>query len=641
MYKPRIAPYGEWTSPITADLIVSQSIGLGAVTLDGDDVYWSEGRPAEGGRVVVVRRTPDGTVADLNPPPFNARSRVHEYGGGAFTVDRGTLYFSNFDDGRLYRQAPGGTPAAITPEGPWRYADMIVDAGRDRLVCVREDHAAAGEPANSIVAVDIGGGGPGRVLVQGNDFYAAPRLSPDGTRLAWQSWDHPNLPWDGSALYAAGVLADGGLAEPRRLAGGGREAIFQPSWSPDGTLCFVSDRSGWWNLYRDGTPRALCPMPAEFGLPQWVFGRATYGFDGPGRIVAAYCVEGVWRLARLDLESGALSDYETPYTAFESVQVAAGRAVFIGAGPTRAPEVVAMDTAGGGCTVLRRSTAAAPDRGFLSMPEPVTFPTETEQTAHGFYYPPANRDFTGPADAKPPLLVCSHGGPTGASTSELNLGTQYWTSRGFALLDVNYRGSTGYGTAYRRLINGQWGVVDVDDCCNGARWLVREGRVDGDRLAIRGRSAGGYTTLAALTFRDTFHAGASHFGIGDLSALMADTHKFESHYDHSLIGPPATAQALFHARSPIHHTDRLNCPVIFFQGLDDKVVPPNQAEAMVAALEAKGLPVAYVPFAGEGHGFRKAANIKRALEAELYFYARIFGFHPADDIEPVAIANLA
>ena len=638
-----MAPYGEWASPITADLIVSESIGLGAVALDGDDVYWSEGRPAEAGRVVVVRRTPDGTITEVNPPPFNARSRVHEYGGGAFTVDRGTLYFSNFDDGRLYRQPSGGTPAAITPAGPWRYADMIVDQGRRRLLCVREDHAVAGEPANTIVAVDLGGDGPGRVLVQGNDFYAAPRLSPDGTRLAWQSWDHPNLPWDGSALCAAGVLADGGLAEPRRLAGGGGEAIFQPSWSPDGALCFVSDRSGWWNLYRagDGAPRALCPMPAEFGLPQWVFGRATYGFDGPGRIVAAICVEGVWRLARLDLGSGALSDYQTPYTAFESVQVAPGRAVFIGAGPTRAPEVVAMDTASGSLAVLRRSTAAAPDRGFLSMPEPVTFPTETDQAAHGFYYPPANRDFTGPADAKPPLLVWSHGGPTGASTSELSLATQYWTSRGFAILDVNYRGSTGYGTAYRRLINGQWGVVDVDDCCNGARWLVREGRVDGDRLAIRGRSAGGYTTLAALTFRDTFHAGASHFGIGDLRALMADTHKFESHYDHSLIGPPAEAEALFHARSPIHHTERLNCPVIFFQGLDDKVVPPGQAEAMVAALEAKGLPVAYLPFAGEGHGFRQAANIKRTLEAELYFYSRIFGFRPADDIEPVAIANLA
>ncbi|MFQ5955728.1 MAG: prolyl oligopeptidase family serine peptidase, partial [Kiloniellales bacterium] len=420
--------------------------------------------------------------------------------------------------------------------------------------------------------------------------------------------------------------------------GGGEEALFQPAWSPEGRLHFVSDRSGWWNLYRagDSGPEPICPMAAEFGLPHWVFGRSTYGFDGPERIVAAYCVEGVWRLARLDPGRGSVNNYETPYTAFESVQVRPGRAVFIGAGPTVAPEVVALDTATGGRTVLRRSLSVEPDSAVLSMPEAVSFPTEAGVTAHGFYYPPRNWDFVGPPGTRPPLLVSSHGGPTAASTGELNLSIQYWTSRGFAFLDVNYRGSTGYGTRYRRLINGRWGVVDVDDCCNGARWFENKGLVDGARLAIRGRSAGGFTTLAALTFRDVFKAGASHFGIGDLEALMADTHKFESHYDHSLIAPPEAARE----RSPVNHADRLGCPVIFFQGLDDKVVPPNQAEAMAAALEAKGVPVAYVPFTGEGHGFRKAENIKRALEAELYFYGRIFGFRPADHIEPVEIRNL-
>ncbi len=632
-----VAPYGEWASPITADHIVSHGVGLGAVALDGDDVTWTEGRPAEGGRVVVVRRAGDGTVADMSPPPFNARSRVHEYGGGAFLVHRGSLFFCNFADQRLYRQAPGGAPEALTPEGPWRYADMVLDQARERLTCVCEDHGADGQPVNTLVAVALTGGAA-RVLAQGHDFYAAPRLSPDGGRLAWLAWDHPNMPWDGAELWVAEVAVDGGLGAARRLAGGDGEALFQPAWSPQGRLHFVSDRSGWWNLYREGAggPEPICPMAAEFGQPQWVFGRATYGFDGAGGMVAAYCVEGVWRLARLDPESGTLEDYDTPYTTFESVRAGGGRAVFIGAGPTVAPEVVALDLATGGLTVLRRSLAVEPDPGILSAPEAIEFPTESGETAHGFYYPPRNPDFTGPPSTRPPLLVSSHGGPTGASTGELDLSIQYWTSRGLAFLDVNYRGSTGYGTRYRRLLEGRWGVVDVDDCCNGARWLADKGLVDGDRLAIRGRSAGGFTTLAALTFRDVFKAGASHYGIGDLEALMADTHKFESHYDHSLIAPTEAARE----RSPVHHADRLDCPVIFFQGLDDKVVPPNQAEAMVAALDAKGVPVAYVPFAGEGHGFRKSENIKRALEAELYFYGRIFGFRPADRIAPVEIRNL-
>jgi dipeptidyl aminopeptidase/acylaminoacyl peptidase len=642
MSQPRIAPYGTWASPITAELIVAETVRLGAVALDGDDICWVEGRPAEGGRSVIVRRTPDGTTADVNPPPYDARSRVHEYGGGAFAVHRGAVYFANFADQRLHAVTAGQAPRPLTPEGPWRYADGVVDAARGRLVCVREDHAAAGEPENTIVAVDLAGGDAGRVLVRGNDFYAAPRLSPDGERLAWLAWDHPNMPWDDSALCVARIAADGTLAEHRRVAGGDREAVCQPAWSPDGRLHYVSDRSGWWNLYRDddGAATALCPLAAEFGRPHWTFGVATYGFEASGMIAAAYCVVGDWRLARLDLENGGLADYDMPYTSIDGLAVAGGRAAFIGAGPTEPPAVVALDTATGRSEVLRRSTAVALDRGCLSTPEPVVFPTEDRHTAHGFYYPPRNRDFVGPAEETPPLLVISHGGPTGATTSALSLGVQFWTSRGFAVLDVNYRGSTGYGTAYRRLLEGQWGVADVDDCCNGARWLAARGLADPARLAIRGSSAGGYTTLSALTFRDVFKAGASHYGIGDLEALMAETHKFESRYDHSLIGPPETARDRYRERSPIHHADQLDCPVIFFQGLDDKVVPPNQAETMVAALRAKRLPVAYLAFAGEGHGFRKAETIRRTLETELYFYGRLFGFDPADDIAPVAIDNL-
>jgi dipeptidyl aminopeptidase/acylaminoacyl peptidase len=507
---------------------------------------------------------------------------------------------------------------------------------------VREDHSAAGEPENTIAAVDLAGDGAGRVLVRGNDFYAAPRLSPDGGRLAWLAWDHPNMPWDGCRLWLAGVAADGRLGEPRCVAGGERQALCQPAWSPDGRLHYVSDRSGWWNLYRDegGRARVLCPMAAEFGRPHWMFGLSAYGFEAPDRIVAAYCADGVWRLARLDAATGALSDYETPYTDIDFLTVSAGRAVFVGAGPSEPAAVVALDTATGQLEVLRRSTAVSLDRGYVSTPEPVAFPTEDGHTAHGFYYPPRNHEFAGPAGETPPLLVMSHGGPTGASTGAFSLRVQFWTSRGFAVLDVNYRGSTGYGTAYRRLLEGQWGVADVDDCCNGARWLAERGLADPARLAIRGSSAGGYTTLSALAFRDVFKAGASHYGIGDLEALMAETHKFESRYDRSLIGPPETGRRLYRERSPIHHAERLDCPVIFFQGLDDKVVPPSQAEAMVAALRAKRLPVAYLAFAGEGHGFRKAETIRCTLEAELYFYGRVFGFRPADHIPPVEIENL-
>ena len=639
MVEPQVAPYGFWKSPITSDLIVSETIGLGPVVLDGKDIYWVEMRPAEGGRNVIVRRTPDGETSDITPSPFNARTRVHEYGGGTFVVADGTVYFSNFADQRLYRKTTDGEPQPLTPAVNIRYADGIIDRQRGRMICVQEDHTAAGEPVNTLVSIDLEGGS-GQVLVCGNDFYAAPRLSPQGNQLCWISWNHPNMPWDGTELWVAEVKVDGSLGSPEKVAGGVDESIFQPEWSPNGILHFVSDRSGWWNLYRWGLGgvQPLCEMAAEFGLPQWVFGMSTYAFESAGRIICTYVQQGNWHLANLDTTTQQLQRIEHNYTEISSLQATAWSAVFCAASPTESTSIVQLDLTTRQKSVLRRSSEVAIDLGYLSTPQAIEFPTENGLTAHAFFYPPQNRDYTSTLEL-PPLLVKSHGGPTAGASSRLNLAIQYWTSRGFGFLDVNYGGSTGYGRKYRQRLDYQWGIVDVDDCVNAAQYLVERSLVDSNRIAIAGGSAGGYTTLCALTFRDRFKAGASYYGVSDLEALARDTHKFESRYLDRLIGPYPERRDLYWERSPIHFTEHLNCPVIFFQGLEDKIVPPNQAQSMVSALKAKGLPVAYVPFEGEQHGFRRSENIKRALDSELYFYSRVFGFDLADAVEPVHIYN--
>jgi dipeptidyl aminopeptidase/acylaminoacyl peptidase len=642
--EPAIIPYGSWQSPITSDLITSQSIRFFDVLADGDDIYWIESRPTEGGRCVLVKHTPGGAV-DVTPEPFYVRSSVHGYGGAPAAVHEGVVYFVNFQGQRIFKQeAPGGEPWPITPEGvDLRYADMVIDLPRGRLICVREDHTGEGEAVNTLVSVDLDGNNAGgRVLAQGHDFFASPRLSPDGTRLAWLTWDHPRMPWDGTELWVADVDDDGALGEPQLVAGGPGESIFQPAWSPGGVLYFTSDRGGWWNLYRlvGGEVEPVLEMEAEFGLPQWVFGMSTYGFADAERIVCVYGQNGIWRLANLDTVSRQLTPIDLPYTSISSLIVSTGRVLCFAASPVESSALLAVDPDTGQYEVLRRSSAVALDMGYLSEPEPVEFPTEGGLTAHAFYYPPKNKDFTAPADERPPLIVISHGGPTGFSPGVLKLGTQFWTSRGFAVLDVNYGGSAGYGRAYRQRLYGQWGVVDVDDCVNGARYLIERGDVDPDRVVIRGGSAGGYTTLCALTMRDFFKAGASYYGVSDLVALAADTHKFESRYLDQLVGPYPAQKALYDERSPINHVDKLACPVIFFQGGEDTMVLPNQAEMMVDVLREKGIPVAYLLFENEGHGFRRAENIKRATDAELYFYAQVFGFAPADAVEPVEIENL-
>lgn len=645
----KIAPYGSWASPITSELLVKGTIRLVELALDGDDIYWIESRPTEAGRYVIVRRSPNGTMTDINPPPFNARTRVHEYGGGAFCVDNGIVYFANFADQRVYRQDPGGEPRPITPDLPLRYADFAPDRARGRLICVREDHrqahGAEQDAINTIVALDTAGSDleqGGTVLISGADFYSNPRISPDGTQLAWLSWNHPSMPWDGTELWVGDITAGGSIVSPRRIAGGPQESTFQPEWSPDGVLHFVSDRTGWWNLYRWQNERAepLAPMEAEFGEPQWVFGQSTYAFASPSRIISAYTQSGRWFVGDLDTTVPRLTTLPAPWTVVDSVRAGNGFAVFRAASPTEPMALVKLDLATGQTETIRRSASVEIDSGYISVPGEIAFPTEGGQTAYGFYYPPKNKDYRGPEGELPPLVVISHGGPTGSTSPMFSLQTQYWTSRGFAILDVNYGGSTGYGRTYRERLNGKWGIVDVDDCVNGARFLAAEGLVDGNRLAIRGWSASGYTTLAALTFRSVFQAGASHYGISDLEAMVRDTHKFESRYLDRLIAPYPECRDVYLERSPIYHVDRLSCPLILFQGLEDKVVPPNQAQMMYDAVKAKGLPVALVLFEGEQHGFRKAENIRRSLDGEWYFLSRVFGFELPEPVEPVEIANL-
>jgi dipeptidyl aminopeptidase/acylaminoacyl peptidase len=625
-------PYGAWRSPITSDLIVGETIGLGDILVDGGDIYWIEGRPREG-RSVLVRREPTGVIADVTPAPFNARTRVHEYGGGGATVHDGMIFFSNFADQRLYRRAGGLAPVALTPEGGgWRYADGLFDAPRRRWIGVREAHGAEGRIDNTLVAIDLdaSASGPGHVLTQGHDFYASPKLSPDGAWLAWLSWDHPNMPWVGTQLWLAESGADGALATPLLIAGGPEESIFQPQWSPDGVLYFVSDRTGWWNLHRvdpsTGGTHPLCPREAEFGQAQWNFGQSTYAFLSAEQLVCAYRAAGRSQLARLDIAAGKLVPIELPYTEFGTIRVAGGRIICRAGSPTDPPAIVAIDPANGAVEVLRQSAPAASDdslRRYFSVPQHLAFPTENGLTAYANYYPPANPDHAAPQGEKPPLVVQCHGGPTASASSVLSLGIQYWTSRGIAVIDVDYGGSTGYGRAYRERLHGGWGVVDVDDCVNATRHVIAQGLADGERAVITGGSAGGYTVLAALALRDVFKGGASYYGVSDVAALARDTHKFESRYLDWLIGPYPERADLYRERSPLTHADRLSRPVIFFQGADDRVVPPNQTEMMVEALRRRGIPTLYLLFAGESHGFRRAENIKRALDAELYFYSTL------------------
>lgn len=648
-------PYGCWPSPIGADLLTSQNTRLAEPRFDGEDLYWLESRPQEQGRNALVRWQKE-KKEDVLPPPFSVRSKAHEYGGASYCVSQGTVYLVLQDDQRLYRLSPGNTtPEPLTPEGAYRYADISIDIERQRLICVREDHTLknqqqAKEETNSLVAVPLDGSQQISVLVEGDDFYSNPEISPNGQQLSWLSWNHPAMPWDNTQCFVADF--DGsGLPENKVLIAGDPnaeqngeklESVFQPQWSPNGELYLVSDRNNWWNIYcyRNNRLEPVLTMDAEFATPQWVFGMSTYGFLNQQQIITTYTQQGRWFLGLIDVTSGQLIEISKDYSDISAIRAGAQQAAFIGSAPDQPAQIIHYKN--NTLTPVAASGEVTFDRNNIALPQPLTFKTGNakDAEAHAFYYPPTNANYQGPTVNQPPLIVLGHGGPTGATETGFNLKIQYWTSRGFAVLDVNYRGSTGYGREYRDQLKGQWGIADVEDVCAGAEHLVKQGLANPEQLAIKGSSAGGYTVLAALAFSDTFKAGASLYGIGDLETLARDTHKFEARYLDSLVGPYPEDKATYQERSPINHIDKLNCPAIFFQGLDDKVVPPNQAEAMVSALDNKGIAVAYVPFEGEGHGFRQGPNIQRALEAEYYFYSQLFGLDAASSIEPVEIKNI-
>lgn len=640
------APYGAWASPFPISLLAVGIVAIGETKAADGVRWWLEGRPEEKGRQSLWRHDPDGTITRLTPEGFNTRTRVHEYGGAPYLIDGDVVVVSDFDTGRLNRLTGPGELSPLTAERAWRFADLEIDRPRNRLIAIREDHDPKtltdhGEAVNSIVAVDLTSGDVA-VLVEGADFYAAARLSPDGSQLAWLEWRHPNMPWDGTELRLAAVTADGSIGPATSVAGSASDWISQPRWSPDGVLHFAAEPTGWMNLYRLGPDgvEALAPSDIEFVFPDWNFGYSTYQFADDGAIIAIGRSRGRDRLYRIGPAAGAIAEIPVPFTEMSALAIDGGTAVMRAASPTAPAAVVELELDSGARTSLRQATDLVFDPADLSVPESIEFPTTGGKTAFGQFYRPHNRSYVGPPGALPPLIVTSHGGPTAAAYAALAVGMQLFTSRGFAVLDVDYGGSTGYGRDFRKRLEGEWGVVDVDDCVNGAAWLVERGLVDGNKLAIRGGSASGYTTLCAVTFRDTFSAGTSYFGIGDLETFETQTHKFESRYTGSLVGPYPERKDLYHDRSPLNFTERISCPVLILQGAEDRVVPPAQAEQIVDALWEKHLPHAYLLFAGEDHGFRAAENIIRSFEAELSFYGQIFGFEPADPIEPIVVEFL-
>ncbi|MGH3134397.1 MAG: S9 family peptidase [Gaiellaceae bacterium] len=653
-HQPAVAPYGTWSSPFTPDIVARAGTRLTAPWLSDGIAWWLEGRPAEDGRVVLMKDEPGEGPVDVTPVGFNVRTMVHEYGGGAYCIHDDTAFCSNFEDQRLYRLDPGSEPAPISPAvggTRHRYADGRITSDGSLWIGVRERHPESGTSAdvvNDLVALPTDGSAEPIVLAGGRDFYSNPRISPDGTRLSFLAWDLPWMPWDGCELFVAELGGGGTVGDVAQIAGRvGEESIWQPEWSPEGDLVFASDRSGWWNLerVRDGARSVLHEAEAEFGYPAWVFGVRSYAFLGDGRIVCCYERDSRTFFAVLDPETGELEDLELPHDALWSgpFVVAEGSTVAFVAGSATIPnQVVRLDVTTGSTEVLRKSAQVPVDTQFFSTPRAIEFPTDGGLTAHALVYRPLNPDHVAPTGERPPLIVMSHGGPTGATTPIFNLEMQFWTSRGFAVVDVNYGGSTGYGRAYRERLNGQWGVVDLQDCVTAARFLVDQDEADGDRLLITGGSAGGYTTICALTFTDVFAAGASHFGIADLEQFGGgETHKFELEYEHTLVGPYPEAADLYRARSPIHFVDQISTPMLVLQGADDEIVPPTQAELIVAALRGRKVPHAYLLFEGEGHGFRKAQTIVAALEAELSFYAQILGFEPGNPQPKLAIEHLA
>ena len=627
-------PFGTWPSPVTPELVAKGSRRFGMVQVAGDAIYWSESRPEQGGRQAILRAAKGGPVEEVLPSPFSARSRVHEYGGGEFLVAGETIYFVNDKDQQVYRLEPGGPPQRITDAPGTRFADFALDAPRQRLIAVAEIHPRDKRqrhtlPRNALVSIALSGkAGQIHELATGRDFYASPRLSPDGTQLAFLAWDLPDMPWDSATLYLARVGGDGGLGRPRKIAGGDGSAVFQPEWGPDGQLYFVWDETGWGQLYRwqdNKIVRVHGARGAELARPQWVFGSRSYALHPDGTVGMVSLSRGMPLFEVRDLKGGKVTQYaqlqKRTARIDDPVAFASGFAALISR-PAAAPAI--MRIAKGGLAPLSPAPPAEVEPGFISKGEVREFRRPDGQTVYGIYYAPKSATHRGPAGAAPPALVFVHGGPTSMTDAGLKMRVQFYTSRGFAVLDVNYSGSTGYGRAYRQRLDGAWGIADVADCAAGARHLAKAGLADGARIAIAGGSAGGYTTLMALATTQVFAAGSSHYGVSDLGLLLEHTHKFESGYLHRLMGTtPGKWKDVFAARSPINLIDGIKAPVILFQGLDDKVVPPEQSRLIVDQLKKRGIDVAYHEFAGEAHGFRKAETIIAVLEAELAFLQRV------------------
>ncbi len=642
MTERSVAPYGSWTSPFPIERLTEGAVFLSEVRGAGGVRWWLEGRPEEAGRQALFRRDPDGTMTRLTPEGFNARSRVHEYGGAATLVSGNLVVVSDFSTGRLHRVDAPGELVPLTPDKAWRFADLEHDVANGRLYAVREDHepdvvAANGEWVNDLVTIDLASGDV-EVIASGADFYAAPRLAPDGRTLVWLEWRHPNMPWDGTDLKLVAIGEGGAIGPATTIAGSPSDWIAQPRWSPDGVLHFVAEPDGWMNLcrYRGGAIEPIAPMPVEFASPDWVFGVAEYGFLPDGGLLAVGRSGGRDRLYRIDAD-GSSATLDLPYTEIISVSIDGDTAVLRAVSPFEPAVVVDVSLSSGEIAVLRRGTPFMPDAADISVPGHVEFPTTGGRTAHANYYPPHSARFRAPDGELPPLIVTSHGGPTAAAFSGWATGTQLFTSRGYAVLDVDYGGSTGYGREYRKALNAEWGIVDVDDCVAGAEWLVSKGLADPARLAIRGGSASGFTTLAALAFRRTFSAGTTYFGIGDLRGFVKDTHKFESRYLEGLVGPWPETEQRYLDRSPALHAAKIVVPVLVEQGAEDRIVPPSEAERIVDALWERHVPHAYLLFPGEDHGFRSRDAIIRSFGAELSFYGQVFGFTPADEIEPLEI----
>lgn len=634
------APYGSWPSPVKPSNVSTAGISYSELQVVGDTLYWLENRPNEEGRACIVERQSDGSIRDLTPAPFNVRTAVHEYGGGSWLKTGSALFFCNYSDQQIYRVSDNEPPSSLTPgDNGFRYADFAMDEDRGNLYCIREDHSGNAEAVNTLVMLDAREGGKGEIIFEGTDFVAAPRLSPDGSELAWISWNHPKMPWDETTLHLAKLDKEGRAKSVETLKSPEPASILQPTWSPDSKLHFVADWENWWNLYcwEDGESKRLHAHEAEFGWPAWIFSLQNYTLLSENLAFVSYGKMGEWFTGELDLKTGALTTIGEAWSSVRSVTRTNKGAAFFAERPNAATGL--YEIVQGKIHTIFEPNEIGLDQRDISVPEAIAFPTSDGETAYGFYYPPANKSFEGPQGKAPPLFVKVHGGPTTATTSAYSSRTQYWTNRGFAVLDLNYRGSTGFGRTYRHKLQGTWGIADVEDAIHGAQYLVSEGSADKDKLAISGGSAGGYTVLSALTFHDTFTAGASYFGVSDVEALAADTHKFESRYVDGLIGPYPEAIDIYRERSPIHATEKLNVPLLLLQGLEDKVVPPSQSEDIYKALKSKGVPVAYIAFEKEGHGFRIAANIEKSLEAELHFYGRAFDFTPADAAEPFVIDN--